>query len=232
MTPSRVIVFDLDDTLYPERDYVRSGLSAAGEWVLRAYGRRDFAATAWALFGSGVRGRLFDATLARLGLPDDPETIAALVDVYRHHRPLIALYPDVDRVLRALAGHARLALVSDGPLASQKRKVKVLGLDDRLDPVVLTDRWGRAFWKPHERAFREVERVTGFRGAECAYVADNPRKDFVAPQALGWRTVRVRRPGAEHAGVDDGSRADADCRDLEEAAWLLGRGPVEEEARS
>jgi len=233
MRAPRVVVFDLDDTLFPERDYVRSGLAAAGEWVWRAYGRADFAETAWALFAAGVRGRLFDAALERLGLPADPAAIAALVDVYRHHRPAITLFADADRALRALAGRARLAIVSDGPLASQKRKVKVLGLEDRFDPIVLTDRWGRAFWKPHERAFREVERVTDCDGAACAYVGDNPRKDFVAPRALGWRTVRVRRPGGEHAGVGDGTPADAECTELGEAVRLLGLGhEVEEEARS
>jgi putative hydrolase of the HAD superfamily len=227
-----VIAFDLDDTLFPERDYVRSGLAAAGEWVWRAYGRPDFADTAWDLFLSGVRGRLFDAALDRLGLPADPAAIDALVDVYRHHRPAIALFPDVDRVVRALAGRAHLAIVSDGPLASQKRKVKVLRLEDRFDPIVLTDRWGRAFWKPHERAFREIERVTGRHGAACAYVGDNPRKDFVAPRALGWRTIRVKRPGGEHATVADGVAADAECGGLEEAVRLLGLDREVEEARS
>jgi putative hydrolase of the HAD superfamily len=233
VTAPRVIVFDLDDTLFPERDYVRSGLVAAGEWVCRAHGRADFAETAWRLFLGGVRGRLFDETLARLGVPADAATVASLVDVYRHHRPAITLFADAERTLRRLAGRARLAIVSDGPLASQQRKVKVLRLDKWCDPIVLTDQWGPGFWKPHERAFREVERITASGGALCAYVADNPRKDFVAPHAMGWRTVRVRRPGGEHAAIGDGTPADAECVDLEAAAWLLGaRAGVEEEARS
>ena len=33
----------------------------------------------------------------------------------------------------------------------------------------------------------------------CAYVADNPEKDFVAPNALGWRTIQYLRPGQIHA---------------------------------
>ena len=37
--------------------------------------------------------------------------------------------------------------------------------------------------------------------AECVYVADNPTKDFAAPRALGWHTVRIRRPGGLHAGL-------------------------------
>ena len=233
MTPPRLVAFDLDDTLFPERDYVRSGLAAAAEWVWRAYGRPDFAETAWALFLAGVRDRLFDAAFGRLGLPVDAAAIAALVDVYRHHRPVIAVYPDVERMLRALPARTRLAIISDGPLPSQQRKVRALRLEDRFDPVLLTDRWGRTFWKPHERAFREMERLTGACGGACAYVGDNPRKDFVAPRALGWRTIRVRRPGGEHAAIGAADAADAECHDVEEAVRLLGLGcEVEEEARS
>ncbi|HYR95794.1 MAG TPA: HAD family hydrolase [Candidatus Binatus sp.] len=229
----RLVAFDLDDTLFPERDYVRSGLEVAAEWVLRAYGRPDFAETAWALFLAGVRGRLFDAALGRLGLPADPAAIAALVDVYRHHRPAITLFPDVERGVGALGERVRLAIVSDGPLPSQQRKVRALRLEDWFDPILLTDRWGRAFWKPHDRAFREIERLTGARGGECVYVGDNPRKDFVAPRALGWRTIRVRRPGGEHAAVGAAGAADVECNDVEEAVRLLGLGrQVEEEARS
>ena len=232
MTAPRVIVFDLDDTLFPERDYVRSGLVAAGEWVCRAHGRADFAETAWRLFLGGLRGRLFDETLARLGLAADAETVGSLVDVYRHHRPAITLFADAERTLRTLAGRVRLAIVSDGPLASQQRKVKVLRLEEWCDPIVLTDQWGPGFWKPHERAFREVERITVSGGALCTYVADNPRKDFVAPRALGWRTVRVRRSGGEHAAIAAPNVADVECRELEEAVRLLGLDHEVEEARS
>ena len=50
-------------------------------------------------------------------------------------------------------------------------------------------------------AFREIEAVTGTGGAHCAYLGDNPRKDFTAPRRLGWRTARVRRAEGEHASV-------------------------------
>jgi len=220
MTAPRVVVFDLDDTLFPERQYVRSGIDA----VAALLGEPEFAAVAWALFEGGVRGRLFDETLARLGQPADQGTIARLVERYRTHRPTVAFFPEVAAVLDRLRTRCRLALVSDGPLAAQERKVEALGLRARLDPIVLTDRWGRAFWKPHERAFRAVEAATGASGAACAYVGDNPQKDFKAPRALGWRTVRLRRAGAEHAVVPGAGAADVECRDLAAAVQALGFG--------
>ena len=49
-------------------------------------------------------------------------------------------------------------------------------------------------------AYRRVMQHFPGPAGGYVYVADNPRKDFLAPRALGWRTLRVRRPGGEHAG--------------------------------
>jgi putative hydrolase of the HAD superfamily len=221
MRPARTLVFDLDDTLFPERTYVRSGFAAVGRHVQEQFGRADFENVAWGLFLDDVRGRIFDATLSRLGIASSPRLIGTLVQIYREHRPRIVLFPDVEPVIQTLRPHACVAIVSDGPLISQERKVEALGLHRLFGPIVLTDRWGRAFWKPHERAFREIEAATGCRGSECVYVADNPAKDFVAPRRLGWWTARVRRPGGEHAAIAAAGAAHIECRDLEEvAAWL------------
>ena len=222
MTGPRVVVLDLDDTLFPERDYVRSGLAAVGDEVRRSFGVDGFAALAWDLFEAGVRGRIIDTVLTRLGLPADAATVAALVGCYREHRPSITLYADVVPVMRALCGRARLAIVSDGPLAAQERKIEALALRGWFDPILLTDHWGREYWKPHERAFHEIEAVTHAGGAACAYVGDNPHKDFAAPGRLGWRTVRVRRPGGEHAGVTDDGGAQVECGSLADAVRWLG----------
>ena len=170
MTAVQVVVVDLDDTLFPERDYVRSGFAAVDEEVRRAFGVTGFGTAAWTLFEAGVRGRIFDEALGSLGLPADAATVKSLIECYRAHRPSIDLYPDVAVSIRALGGRARAAIVSDGPLAAQERKVDALGLPAWFDPILLTDRWGREYWKPHERAFREIETVTGTGGAHCAYL--------------------------------------------------------------
>ena len=222
MTVPRAVVVDLDDTLFPEREYVRSGFAALDDEVCRAFGVTGFGAVAWELFESGVRGRIIDAALGRLGLAADAAMVTSLVDCYRAHQPSIGLYPDVAPALRSVCARARAAIISDGPLAAQQRKVEALGLQAWFDPILLTDRWGRDFWKPHERAFREIEALTAAGGAACAYLGDNPHKDFVAPGRLGWRTVRVRRPDGEHASVAGNGGAQVECASLADAVRWLG----------
>ena len=198
------IVFDIDDTLYLERDYVRSAFKAVGEWARERFACETFGDHCWSLFQAGTRGNIFNAALSELGLPDDKTTIQEAVASYREHHPRIALLRDADDLLAQLQLEptAAVAFISDGPLIAQSRKAAALGVSQFSDTVLLTDRWGRDYWKPHPRAFETVERRLSLPPSQCVYIADNPTKDFRAPQQRGWRTVRVRREGGLHAHLD------------------------------
>lgn len=209
---SITIVFDLDDTLYRECDYVRSGIRSVDIWVQWRLGVHGFADAATKLWNAGRRERLFDATLSRLGLPAGPSTIAAMVAVYRDHVPHIRLAPDARAFLASDHGFS-LALISDGFGSTQRRKTAALGLSRYpFDPIIYTDDWGRAFWKPHRRAFEAVEAAHCGRSDRFVYVADNPAKDFLAPRALGWATVQLDRARAIHSRTPPSEQHHADTR--------------------
>jgi putative hydrolase of the HAD superfamily len=197
---SEVVVFDLDDTLYLERDFVRSGFGAVDQWLCTALGAPGFFEEAWGLFEAGARGDIFDRALPALGIAASAELVARLVAVYRAHEPQIALAADARRALGRGRGRP-LALLTDGLEAVQERKIAALGLRQWLEPVVCTDRWGRACWKPHPQGFATLEQAFALPGRAFTYVADNPAKDFVGAAARGWRTVRICRPQGLHAGL-------------------------------
>ena len=196
---SAVVVFDLDDTLYLERDFVRSGFAAVGAWLKTQHGISDFEAHAWELFLAGRRGDVFDRALPQLGLDPQPELVRRLVGVYRDHLPSIELEPAAADLLGALRGRCRLALLTDGYHDTQRRKIAALALDPRCCPIVCTDKWGRAHWKPSPRGFLHIQQALEAWPERCIYIGDNPAKDFRAPKALGWRTLRVRHALGEHA---------------------------------
>jgi putative hydrolase of the HAD superfamily len=217
-----VIVFDLDDTLYLEIDFVRSGYVAVGAWL----GIADFAARAQAAFDGGVRTHIFDRVLAELGLGADQQLVDGAVECYREHYPTIALAPDARRYLFH-SGPRSLALLSDGYAVTQANKVAALGLDHGMfEPLVLTGAWGRDYWKPHPRGFELIEQHFGRAPSDYVYVADNPAKDFVAPRRLGWRTVQIERPGRVHVGGVVAASADAVIASLDELDQCLARLPV------
>lgn len=196
---SGVVVFDLDDTLYLERNYAISGFRTVAEWAKTKLGIEGLFEVAWAQFLHGDRSRIFDAVLRTYGLEPDPEVITAMVSAYRNHLPDIALEPDVLAWLATAPSDLGLAIITDGYREAQERKIAALGLPSLgFDPIFVTDIWGRECWKPHERAYLAVHEHFGLSPQDYTYVADNPRKDFVTPNALGWHTIQILRPDRVH----------------------------------
>ena len=233
--PVGAIIFDLDDTLYPEIAFVRSGFravaaafaselgpgerqGAAGDTsnirIAHAQAKTLDRATRanpgpadvlfealWAVFNSPDRHRVFDAVIAQSGRPADADLVSRMVAAYRAHSPDIRLHADAERALARLAGRVPLGLISDGYLITQQNKIDALRLRPRLAAIVLTDERGREFWKPHPWGFEQAAarlsnaiRAAGLEGLPPAYVSDNPAKDFVAPNRMGWTTIQIRRP--------------------------------------
>jgi len=196
MPTLRAVVFDLDDTLYPERDFAFSGFNAVAAAFEAHLGERGkVAAEMRHLFDTEHRRRVFDVVLERRGIGQSGALIGPMIETYRSHRPSIVLAPDAEALLTRLRPRCRLGLISDGPAVMQQAKVEALGLTDRLDQIILTDELGPGFGKPDPRAFERMMRRLAVESRGCAYVADNAAKDFVAPNALGWTTVQIRRGG-------------------------------------
>jgi putative hydrolase of the HAD superfamily len=224
---TRGVVFDLDDTLYLERDYVWSGFNHVATLV--ATSPADAGAIAdwlWARFEDGVRGDTFDRLLASQPDLATRVTAAALIDAYRNHRPSISLLPGaVQLVERLRRSGTRLGILSDGPLASQVAKADALRLQQWFDPILLTESRQPEFRKPDTGGFEWIAATWDIPHEELAYLADNPSKDFVGPRRLGWRTVRIRVPGQLTFALDpddDGHRPDSEVADLTAAAILFG----------
>ena len=197
---NRLVVFDLDDTLFLERDYVRSGFRAVGDFVRRELGVRGFFTAAWRRFTAGERSSVFDRVLAEKGVAPDPRLLRAILARYRSHVPKVRLCADARRFLERPPEGVAVGIITDGRLRSQQAKVRSLGLGRWVRDIVITGRWGPRYAKPHPRAFRWMERRFRLKGRDCAYVGDNPSKDFQAPLLLGWNVWRLRRSGGLHDG--------------------------------
>jgi putative hydrolase of the HAD superfamily len=191
-------VLDIDDTLYLERDFVRSGFEAVARWIEQYRGIGGFFQKAWDLFQNGFRERIFDTVLGAMNIYE-PGLVTELVDCYRSHKPMISLLPDSQDFLKECQ-RDDLAIITDGLSLTQRNKISRLQVDLFVGRIIITGDWGQHFWKPHPRAFWKV--MAGRPMSECCYIADNPRKDFIAPAALGWSpSIRIRRTGSLHYDV-------------------------------
>jgi len=219
-----VAVFDLDDTLYPELAYARSGLRAAGQHLSAEWNVPDAAEEMIALLESGCRHTIFDEFLPRHDLA--PTLVPELVAVYRAHVPTISLDDSTRRVLAVLKDAGMLvAVLTDGPSQVQQNKVDALGLEALVDTVVLTDAGnGRDTWKPSPWGYQTLEQRFG--AANYVYVGDNVEKDFVTARALGWHTIELRREDRMYSRreVEPEYEADQSVRDIADLLdlWALG----------
>src|SRR5258706_238874 len=119
----RVVVLDLDDTLYSERQYAFSGFAAVGRYLERTRGVVGLGNSAASLFARGLRNRVYDLALESLGIVAERGLVSELVEVHRLHSPVIALAPDAERLIRRVQGRGLLlALVSDGWIRTQELK--------------------------------------------------------------------------------------------------------------
>ncbi|MEX0317270.1 MAG: HAD family hydrolase [Ruegeria sp.] len=190
-----MLVFDLDDTLYLERDFAFSGYRHLEGWVAETTGVTGFGAACRALFETGDRRRIFNAACAELGLAGSPDHVATLVSEYRNHTPDITLAPDAAHYLRRAS--RPMGLITDGPEQMQRNKIAALGLEHHIAHIRPTGAWPEGFGKPHPRAYQEMEAAAAGH-TRMIYIADNPAKDFVTPNARRWLTIQILRPGAVH----------------------------------
>lgn len=195
------VVFDLDDTLYDEVEYCRSGFTAVAQFLASLPqappAERIFAAL-WEQFTSGNRTKTFNAALDELGIAYDDKLISSAVKVYRNHVPKITLPQDSRDVLSRLSGKYTLALLTDGFLPAQQLKVQALGIEKYFECIVYTEELGRNCWKPSPAGFKKLMQILNTKPETTAYVADNETKDFIAPNKLGFLTVQIIRPARIH----------------------------------
>jgi putative hydrolase of the HAD superfamily len=195
--PLNLVAFDLDDTLYLERYFVKSGLRAVAHYLEKngIIAAENFFPTAWDLFEQGHRGTIFNQTFESLGVVIFPEQISQLVSVYREHQPDIYPHTPALQLLQTLREQGVvLGLISDGPLLMQQNKLKALKLENYFTHIIFTGAYGLDWAKPSTLAFQELMNRAKMRGNNCQYIADNPKKDFLGPNNLGWRTIRIRHP--------------------------------------
>jgi putative hydrolase of the HAD superfamily len=196
-----VLVFDLDDTLYAERDFAISGFRAIERWADAELGASPGLADAMTqLLDAGHLGTLFKIVLQERHPGHTPEQFDRALSIYREHAPDIALFDDARWALEHYAAQGPLGLITDGTQAMQRSKVDALAIGSYFREMVFTGALGgRAFHKPHPLSYERVEAALGGPDTRFVYVGDNPSKDFVTPNARGWTSIMVHRPG--HARI-------------------------------
>jgi FMN phosphatase YigB (HAD superfamily) len=205
--PPLGVVVDLDDTLYPQADYlagaaVSVGRAAAG---LGLDGDAVAAALAARLVAGSDTGGTIDRALLDVGVPELrlPELVPPLVTAFTEHSPAwLAPYRGVKDALRSLLAAAPLGCLTDGNPAIQAAKIDATGLHELLPAVVVTDDLGgRAMRKPHPAGLLVLAERMRVPAERLLVIGDRPGKDVAVAAAVGARAIRIRQ--GEYAGAPD-----------------------------
>jgi putative hydrolase of the HAD superfamily len=195
------IIFDLDDTLYDEIDYCRSGFLAVSRYVAERFPGASAKPLYEAMvhqFETGNRKTVFNAALKSCRIAFDDDLVATLIEAYRNHHPAITLPPESKKTLDELGKRYKLAMLTDGFLPAQRYKVQALGIERYFQSIIYTEELGREHWKPSPLGFQKIMFDLGVEASECVYVGDNEEKDFIAPNSLGMVTVKLAKSTSIH----------------------------------
>jgi HAD superfamily hydrolase (TIGR01549 family) len=194
------VIFDLDDTLYSEKEYVQSGYKKIEEY----FKVDGVAEKLWKYFEEGKPA--IDCLLSEIGHESEKNKC---LRIYREQKPNIHLY---DGVIEMIAGlhqsGIRVGIITDGRPEGQRNKIEALGLEKLVDDIIITDELGGVqFRKPNDISFRIMQNRWRIPFESIVYIGDNASKDFQAPKQLGMKSVFVKNKDGlyydENADVGD-----------------------------
>lgn len=192
---NKAIIFDLDDTLYAEVNYVKSGFKEVSLFLEKKY-KIDSCYTYNFMLSTlekTGRDKIFDKVLVTNNIYS-PDLLNTLVYVYRNHIPDISIEPLVKNILDKLKSKLyRMGIITDGVTVTQMRKIEALGLNLLFDCIVYSDVLGHNNWKPSKVPFEVALNLLNSKPKNTLYIGDNPAKDFKGANEVGIKTVWLKR---------------------------------------
>tara|TARA_X000000368_G_C23001616_1_gene699222 strand:+ start:591 stop:1241 length:651 start_codon:yes stop_codon:yes gene_type:complete len=176
------IVFDLDDTLYKEIDFVKSAYVFINNYVKKRMAL-DLSTEIDMCINKNIN--FFDFLNSKL-ISQKKLSIDKYLELYRFHFPNLLLPEDTKRFLNELLlRKIEFSILTDGRSISQRNKIHSLGIFDKVKNVIISEETG--FEKPNPYNFKLIEYLN--ENKKFIYIGDNTSKDFIAPNNLNWDTI-------------------------------------------
>lgn len=218
-----ILVFDLDDTLFDEMDYVRSGFCQVAVYLSPKINisKQDIYSDLLDILKENGRGYVFDIYLKSLNLFSKKE-VKKILRVYRSHKPNIQLEKSIENLLLRLSDLAPLYLVTDGNSIVQNNKIESLGLKRFFKKTFATSSYGINSAKPSLNCFSRIKSMENLTAwSDLVYIGDNPKKDFVNLKKVGAVTIRIHRGPYAELVVPGRFDAEHHLRSLKDLPQLL-----------
>lgn len=186
----KVIIFDLDNTIYGEENFVKNGFLAAAKLMGGRFkiNKKEFFKSLNNVFREKGRGRVFDIVLKKYNIYDK-NLMHELVRAYHNNGLKLKPYPGAINLLSFLKSDYKIALLTDASGHVQRKKINALGIKDFFDLIVYTDDYNKP--KPDIFCFKKILKRFKALPEETVMIGDDIFKDFPGAKKLGIKTIRV-----------------------------------------
>lgn len=178
-----IVVFDLDDTLYKEIEFLQSAYCDIASTIEAKFNKQGV--LSFMVKSYQQKQDVFQEVINYYELTIEKQE---LLHMYRAHKPRISLMREIKTTLETLQNEGCiLGLLTDGRKTTQRNKIEALGLHNFINQenIIISEEFGSE--KPAKRNYRYF--MQRYPNEKYCYVGDNVKKDFVTPNTLGWDTV-------------------------------------------
>lgn len=203
MRKFKAVIFDLDDTLYPEIDYVKSGFEVVSKYISKKINKdSDQVFNKLLKLFEEDRKNVFNRLLEQYDIGQ--ELVKECIKLYRNHYPDIKLNEVIRGLLQLLKENKfKIGIITDGRPEGQWNKIKALGLEKYCDYIIVTDELGGIeYRKPCEIPYKKMLQELGIQAKEAIYVGDNPAKDFITANKLGMFTIMFKNDKGLYSSIN------------------------------
>lgn len=188
----KAVFFDLDNTLYDYSSYYSEVLKELARYLSERYNaspEKVHSVGMELLREKTSRYPLFfNKLLESFDIPQ--YEVSTCLELFNCFSGRIYPYEDVIPTLEKLKNRGYiLGLITDGNPKRQKRKVKLLGLEDYFDIIVFTHDLNSP--KPSRTPYEYALKKADISPELAYYVGDDPNVDFKGAKEAGMSTIRI-----------------------------------------
>ncbi len=193
---TKLIIFDLDNTLYDEMEFFKIAYRNIAKYLSEKYSINSeeiYNRLIDILRQEDPTFPIFDRLFKLYDIPKQKE-ISNILEIFYNSTEGLHLYEHAIEILKELSQKYDLILMTDGNPRLQNRKIKELGIEDFFEEVILVDEaYGKVHRKPSPVPLISITQEFDVNSSEVVFIGDNIFKDFISPNRLKMVSIRVLR---------------------------------------
>tara|TARA_Y100000294_G_C8490451_1_gene310590 strand:+ start:307 stop:963 length:657 start_codon:yes stop_codon:yes gene_type:complete len=186
----KVIILDLDDTLYNYLEFVKQGFKNVANFIEKEtkISKNKIYKDLINIYFKQNTNRVFNTLKKKYKIKIN---INKCILIYRYSERKIKPYKDAIHFLKKYK--KKIYLVTDGNKIVQENKIKFLKLRKFFKKIYKTNHYGLKYNKPSLHCFNLIKEMENCNFNELIYIGDNPYKDFKNLNAVRGITIRLQK---------------------------------------